>query len=711
MVTGRAGADAGGLRIAVLLASSCSLLTLVLAGLMSATVATGAGILLVVASVLSAWAVSAAAHRRRHLASGVLIVMVGLLVLASAGVGSFDQPERALTLVLVAVLVIHALGLEGVRDLLVALAVTMGAALLAVGLGPGPAIAAPLLATWISVVAAFTLAHREQQGHGVAAAAGDPGAVWPSRAVVARVGGTVAVTVLMGLVAFLLVPEPTHLAGRSTVLEALGRPGGAGDGDVGSRSGASYTGSTLDLRARGELGNEPVLEVPTGSPALWRGATFDTYDGTRWTARTVVAQHLPGEPLFTLSPEIQGSEPTDGFRSDEVRTKAGFPGLVVAPGIPAWVRVDAGLERTSSGALMVHGSIDGYAVTSIPTVHDPAVLRSAFGTDLADPRWLALPVSLPSRVRDLSAAVVMGAANRHDAVLAVESYLRAAATYRLDSPVPGRGVDAVDDFLFVSRTGFCEQFAAAEVVLLRAAGISARLVTGYAYGDPVESGRLMRARNAHAWAEVWFPGIGWSASDPTAGTTLAPIAPPGGLDRAAAAVGRLFADDLRRTVLAMALLAGLLAVLAFGGALARSCARSWAGSWGRFGQARWSGPSRWGASRTGVRAQSPPLLSALHRLERALAAAGNPRHPAESLAELAARLPAVDGDAEAFGALEQDCFGAAPVGALRAQGAADAIDLLTARVRASSQPVHPARRDRRFPLRASVVGGRKRRRR
>ena len=160
-MTAPVGVGPGGLRLAVLLASACGLLTLVLAGLMTAAVATGAGTLLVVASGLSAWAVSAAAHRRRHLASGVLIVTAGLLVLASAGEGSFDRPGPALTLVLVAVMVIHALGLEGIRDLIVALSVTMGAALLAVGLGPGSAIAAPLLATWISVVAAFTLAHRE----------------------------------------------------------------------------------------------------------------------------------------------------------------------------------------------------------------------------------------------------------------------------------------------------------------------------------------------------------------------------------------------------------------------------------------------------------------------------------------------------------------------------------------------------------------------
>jgi hypothetical protein len=681
--------------LVVVIASAACVHTLVAAEVMTLPVAAGAATLLGGASALSAWARSARARYWRHLLSVALIVMAGLLVLASVGGGRFAQPGSALALVLVTVMVIHALGLEGVRELMVALALTMGGALLAVGLAPGMVLAVPLLVTWVAVVTAFALAQREQQHQGavaVAGAAAAPGVV--RRAVAARVVGTVTVAVVLGVVALLVVPEPPDLAGRGGLLGALTRSGAGGGGedggvadDVDARGAASYAGSTLDLRARGALGEEPVLEVPAGSPALWRGRTFDTYDGTRWTGRVGAAQQLPGGPEFVLPPDPADGRGRSGalgeqLRFDTVRTRAGFPHVVLAPGLPAYVQVDAGLVRVGSGGLVLTEPVTGYVVGSRPTVHEPAVLRAARGADPADLRWLTLPASLPVRVRDAAAAVTAGAADRHDALASVEAYLRATATYRLDSPVPGPGVDAVEDFLFVSRTGFCEQFAAAEVVLLRASGIPARLVTGYAYGDPVAGGRLMRARNAHAWVEVWFPGVGWSASDPTAGARLAPTAPPGVLERATAMGHALVANNLHRALLAVM----LLALLWGGGMLVRSRAARVRRRRSR-PRGRWS-TSRWGSTRRvserPAASEAPPLRSSLARLEAALAEAGTPRGPAESIAELATRLPALDGGAAAFVALEQDCFGPSPVLGPRALAAAETIDRLTAHVRAAT---------------------------
>lgn len=77
--------------------------------------------------------------------------------------------------------------------------------------------------------------------------------------------------------------------------------------------------------------------------------------------------------------------------------------------------------------------------------------------------------------------------------------------------------DAVDGFLFGSREGFCEHYAAAFVVLMRAAGLPARVVTGYQGGEqnPISGYFVIRQRDAHAWAEVWLEGQGWTRVDPT----------------------------------------------------------------------------------------------------------------------------------------------------------------------------------------------------
>jgi hypothetical protein len=81
----------------------------------------------------------------------------------------------------------------------------------------------------------------------------------------------------------------------------------------------------------------------------------------------------------------------------------------------------------------------------------------------------------------------------------------------------------VDHFLFESREGWCEQIASSLVVLARLHGIPARLATGYAIGSYDSVGRryLVRERDAHAWAEVWFPDAGWVPFDPTAVVPLA----------------------------------------------------------------------------------------------------------------------------------------------------------------------------------------------
>ena len=88
--------------------------------------------------------------------------------------------------------------------------------------------------------------------------------------------------------------------------------------------------------------------------------------------------------------------------------------------------------------------------------------------------------------------------------------------YTLEPPLLGR--DSVDEFLFATRSGFCEHFASSFVFLMRAAGVPARVVTGYLGGDPnpVDGILTVRQSDAHAWAEVFIRGRGWVRVDPTA---------------------------------------------------------------------------------------------------------------------------------------------------------------------------------------------------
>ncbi|HEX4859247.1 MAG TPA: DUF3488 and transglutaminase-like domain-containing protein [Usitatibacteraceae bacterium] len=82
---------------------------------------------------------------------------------------------------------------------------------------------------------------------------------------------------------------------------------------------------------------------------------------------------------------------------------------------------------------------------------------------------------------------------------------------------PKLGVNAVDEFLFDTKKGFCEHYAGSFVFLMRAAGIPARVVTGYQGGEvnPITRQLVVRQAEAHAWAEVWLEGLGWLRADPT----------------------------------------------------------------------------------------------------------------------------------------------------------------------------------------------------
>lgn len=107
--------------------------------------------------------------------------------------------------------------------------------------------------------------------------------------------------------------------------------------------------------------------------------------------------------------------------------------------------------------------------------------------------------------------------------------------YTINPPLLGR--HSVDEFLFESRRGFCEHYASAFVFMARAAGIPARVVVGYQGGEqnPFEDYLLVHEFDAHAWAEVWYPGQGWQRVDPTSA-----VAP----ERVESSINDVLADEI-----------------------------------------------------------------------------------------------------------------------------------------------------------------------
>jgi transglutaminase-like putative cysteine protease len=143
---------------------------------------------------------------------------------------------------------------------------------------------------------------------------------------------------------------------------------------------------------------------------------------------------------------------------------------------------------------------------------------------------LELPAGFDPRARTLAEAWRRTAGANDAAVIrdALDLFRSDDFVYDLDAPPLGR--DSIDDFLFDTRTGFCEHYASAFTFLMRAAGIPARVVVGYqgGYWNDFAHYLLVRQSDAHAWSEVWLAGRGWVRVDPTAAVSRVILASTGG---------------------------------------------------------------------------------------------------------------------------------------------------------------------------------------
>ena len=246
--------------------------------------------------------------------------------------------------------------------------------------------------------------------------------------------------------------------------------------------------------------------MPAQNQLYWRGIVLGDYDGRTWTR---VARRR-------------------GARSGQIeivtRGRAVRHQVTMEPTGKRWLFM---LELSSPEFDLpdryVNTSDELELIASSPVTERLRYATSAYpdfslepGQAPAQPqRWLALPagynprtLALARQIKQPQPAASVSAVLRmfHD-----EQY-----SYTLEPPLLGH--DAVDDFLFNSKAGFCEHYAGAFVVLMRAMGIPARVVTGYQGGElnPVDGYLSVRQSDAHAWAEVWLAGSGWRRVDPTA---------------------------------------------------------------------------------------------------------------------------------------------------------------------------------------------------
>ncbi|CAB4365152.1 unannotated protein [freshwater metagenome] len=327
--------------------------------------------------------------------------------------------------------------------------------------------------------------------------------------------------------------RPTQ--GRGELAAADGSPllGGPTNNRTSAAGASGYPGfsTTMDTSLRGDLGDEVILRVRSPYPDFWRGQTFSNFDGRTWYVEdgtaNVKADRTEGPDHLLKLADGDASLYGNDEMVQTFYLQVDMPNIVFAAYRAKRVLLNAPLWQRSDGALradVVLPAGSAYTVVSDRTEATPDVLRrygdlARFGSP---GRYLQLPDSVTDRTRALAREITAGSTTTYDAIRAIESWMNANITYDLSAPVPPEGTDSVDQFLFESQTGFCEQIATATAIMLRTLGIPARIATGYVPSsrDKVAGVWISRARDAHAWVEVNFRDPGWIAFDPTASVPL-----------------------------------------------------------------------------------------------------------------------------------------------------------------------------------------------
>ncbi len=255
----------------------------------------------------------------------------------------------------------------------------------------------------------------------------------------------------------------------------------------------------------------------------WRGVGLTSFDGKQWYKdNTEQIQISPASFERFVLPRPDGWEHRPRHPlSYRVLLSSLSTDVLFAAAVPREVTARLhllGLDQTESLHNPQHGYTPfSYEVVSETGLPSPGELRAASTNYPDDVRLTYLPLpQLDPRVRELARQASGSATNNYDRALALQNYLRTNFAYSLDPPRIDPD-DPIGSFLFKSKAGYCEFFAAAMTVMLRAMEIPARLVNGFQTGSYNRVGKdfIVRARDAHSWVEVFFPQYGWIPFDPT----------------------------------------------------------------------------------------------------------------------------------------------------------------------------------------------------
>ncbi|ESU31603.1 hypothetical protein G3A_15735 [Bacillus sp. 17376] len=272
----------------------------------------------------------------------------------------------------------------------------------------------------------------------------------------------------------------------------------------------------------------------------WRIETKDVYTGKGWVTDKGTIMPVEFSPEQNIPMKPFEEEVKTEQRSSRVTPKIGYPHLVYPLGVTQ-VEASAGnstlqfsldptTEKITSIADGQAGSIGPYSLNFNHPVYSVEKLKAAGPEELAAEfafvsKYTQVPEELPERVVELAEEITKDKVTWLEKAQAIEKYFR-SNEFVYDQTlvaVPEEDQDYVDQFLFETQRGYCDNFSTSMVVMMRSVGIPARWVKGYTEGeyiDTLENGRRLydvTNNNAHSWVEGYFPGVGWVPFEPTQG--------------------------------------------------------------------------------------------------------------------------------------------------------------------------------------------------
>ena len=279
---------------------------------------------------------------------------------------------------------------------------------------------------------------------------------------------------------------------------------------------------------------DPVMSVQTDVDVLLRGAIRTAYTGYSWVDAAPKSRFLyydlthratrdrvftPGAPLegALLSVDVSVEMLNDGTST------------LFVPGLLEQFDMDlsAAVYYNTAGEMFLARRVqpgDRYALRALLPEQNDALRRATIeGEAVNDDRYqdvleqhIQLPDGIEGGVYTLVGQITRDAETPYDRAVAIMNWLRKNIKYNLRPEMPPKGRDFVSYFLLDTKEGYCSYYASAMAVMGRIAGLPTRYVEGYLARPGLE---VLTGENAHAWAEVYFRGIGWIPFDATGGVS------------------------------------------------------------------------------------------------------------------------------------------------------------------------------------------------